>query len=381
MRNWPKGTAWCVLSLQAALVTGCAASGQSGTRSVASAWRRHDRQTSTPTQVQEDLRATDWGSSGPTSAPNGPNVATVNGRPILRHDLIDLLLRTHGVAVLEQLIGLELAVAAAAEKGLGVNQADVDREYDQTLRRLADPLSPVASGPFDRRAAEQLLDTVLSQRNVSREEYNLIMRRNAYLRKIAEVELVLTVEQLRQEYQRLYNERARVRHIQLATLAEVERVMERLASGEDFGELARRYSANKSSASKQGLLDPFFASDENVPALLRQVSFSLKAGEVSDAVRIGEWYHLIKLVALLPPKTVAFEEVRTDLKQSLRERLTDSATFGVFEKLFRHATIDIYDPWLRLGFEKKYSDRNRGAAESYEPVQPGSQRDRRGGRP
>lgn len=137
--------------------------------------------------------------------------------------------------------------------------------------------------------------------------------------------------------------------------------------------MARRHSANTSSASQQGLLDPFSENDEDVPALLRQVAFSLSVGEVSDALRIGEWYHLIKLEALLPPQTIAFEEVRMELERSLRERLADAAMFGVFEKLFREATIEVQDPWLRAAFEKKHSDRVRGEAERYEPVYPGPQ--------
>lgn len=372
-----KNIAWCVLSVHVALGVGCAANGQSGGRSVASAWQRREQGAPTPTSLCTDGPATDLRSSGQTSDLSGPNVAMVNGRPILQSDLIDLLLRTHGVAILEQLIGFDLAVAAAAEKGVSISQADVDREYERTLRRLANPLSSVAPDPFDRAAAEQLLETVLAQRNVSHEEFNMLIRRNAYLRKIAEAEMVFTDSQLHQEYERLYSKRARVRHIQLATLAEVERVKECLASGEDFGDLARRYSANTSSASQQGLLDPFSENDEDVPALLRQVAFSLNAGQVSDALRVGEWYHLIRLEALLPPDTVAFEEVKTELERSLRERLTDSATFGVFEKLFREATIEVQDPWLRAAFDRKYSDRTRGEPERYEPVYPGS--DKEGG--
>jgi len=364
MRYLRKGIAWCVLIVPALCGVGCAAGSQGETRSVASAWQERDQRPSPPTEPS----AIPLRSRGQKALTRGPNAAVVNGRPILRRDLIGLLVRSHGVSILEQLIGLDLAEAAAAERGLSVGQADIEREHDRALRRIAEPMSSATSAPFDRQAAERLLETVLAQRNVSPEEFGLVIRRNAYLRKIAEVETVVTEQQLRQEYERSYGERAQVRHIQLATLAEVERVRERLAAGEEFGELAGRYSANKSSASEQGLLEPFSANEEDVPALLRQVAFSLNIGDVSDAVRIGEWFHLIKLEALLAPEPVEFEEVQAELERSLRERQADSAMFEVFEKLFRAATIEVYEPPLKAAFERKHSDRTREENGLYEPL-------------
>ncbi|MGD2109525.1 MAG: peptidylprolyl isomerase [Phycisphaerae bacterium] len=304
--------------------------------------------------------------------PEGTTVASVNGRPILRDDLVGLLVRSHGVAVLEQLIGLDLAIAAATEHGVGVTQSDVDQEHVRALRHLINPLAPISPDPFDRETAERLLETVLTQRNISRVEYDLIIRRNAYLRKIAEAQVVVTDSQLRDEFDRRYGERAQVRHIQLATLAEVQRVKDRLTRGEGFGDLAVRYSANQSSALREGRLDPFSATDEEVPALLREVAFSLEPDAVSSAVRIGEWYHLIKLEAILPARQGGLKEVRAEIEESLRDRLTDAATFGLFEKLFRQATIDVYDPWLEAAFEQRHADRTVSGPEPQRPESPGA---------
>ena len=253
---------------------------------------------------------------------------------------------------------------AAADAGLTITQADIDREYEQALRSLGDPLSSITPEPFDRETAEHLLETVLSQRNVSREEFDVITRRNAYLRKIVESQQVLTEEQLRLEFGRLYGKRVQVRHIQLGTLAEVARVKERLAAGEDFGELAGRYSANTASARSDGLLDPFSAGDEEVPALLRETAFSLVPRQVSDAVRIGEWYHLVKVERLLPAVEKEFEQVRAELERSARRRLSGPAMYELFESLFRGASIEIHDPALEEAFNRKHEDRVRRAAGS-----------------
>jgi parvulin-like peptidyl-prolyl isomerase len=136
-------------------------------------------------------------------------------------------------------------------------------------------------------------------------------------------------------------------------------VKERLAAGEEFGELAHRYSANIASARHGGLLDPFSAADDEIPAVFRQVAFSLKPGQVSAAVRVGQWHHLIKLDRLLEPQECEFDRVRPELEQSVRDRLSDAAMFGLFEKLFEQATIEINDPMLRAAFNRKHPGRAR----------------------
>jgi len=283
-------------------------------------------------------------------------VATVDGRPIPRRRVIDTLLRSHGPDLLLQIIALDTAEALASAKGLKVQQADVNREYDRALRRLVDPLSSVTAGSFDRAEAERLLDTILAERNMSREEYGIVIRRNATLRAIVESEQLLTEEQLQAEFARAFGERVQIRHIQLATLTDVTRVTDQLASGKEFGELAGRYSANVASARTMGLLEPFSASDEDVPRILRDVAFSLEPGEVSSAVRIGSWYHLLKLERRIRAEDRGFEEARDQLRRRLGDRLAEPAMQQLYERLVREANVTIHDPVLREAFVRKHPD-------------------------
>jgi parvulin-like peptidyl-prolyl isomerase len=150
-----------------------------------------------------------------------------------------------------------------------------------------------------------------------------------------------------------------VRNIQLRTLADVARVRERLDAGEDFGELAARYSANMASSANRGLLGPFSAQDERAPSVLREVAFSLQPGEVSDALRMGNWHHLVKLEEVLPGEERGFEKMRPALERGLRERVTEPAMVELFEKLLDAAMIEIHDPALAKTLEREYPDRRR----------------------
>ena len=292
------------------------------------------------------------------SSPDRP-IATINGRPVARRRVIDVLLRSKGAGLLEQLIVLDAAERLAAQRDLYVTAADVDREYDRALRRLVDPLTNVTPDTFDQERAERVLDAVLLRRNLSREEYLIGVRRNAYLRRIVESQRIYSEEELRREFDRIYGLRVQVRHIQLATPAEVARVQERLAAGEDFSAVARRHSANTASAREGGLLEPFSAQDEQVPRPLREVAFGLEPGAVSGAVRIGDWYHFVQVVAPVPPEAVEFEQVRDEVQQSLRNRAAEPAMRELNETLFKEADIRIHDPILHEAFQRRFADRLR----------------------
>ncbi len=295
--------------------------------------------------------------SGVTSAAD--TIATVNGQPISRASAVDLLLQSHGPALLEQIVVLTAAEREAAEKGLSVTPADIDRELDLALRQLINPQLPVAPLEFDRGAAERVLDAVLDERNISRAEFMIGMRRNACLRKLVEAEQRTDAEDLRAEYERTYGARVQIRHIQLATLADVARAKDRLAAGMDFAEAARHFSANTASAPRGGLLEPFSAGDEEVPPALREAAFRLSPGEVSSAIRVGEWYHLLKFETSLPAEYPPLTNVRAELEVKLRERSAGPAMQQLYERLFREADVRVHDPVLKAAFEAKRSNLNR----------------------
>lgn len=282
---------------------------------------------------------------------NDAPIATVNGRSIPRRRITNILLRGHGPRILEQLIVLDAAAQLATAKGFSLSTEDINREYERSLRRLVDSASTAASEPLDREAAERVLGTVLAERNISREEFLITVRRNAYLRNIVGAEFHLTDEHLRAEFNRAYAARARVRHIQLGSLADVSRVRRRLRHGEAFEAVAGEQSVNVASARRGGMLEPFSADDDAVPALLRETAFQLRPGEVSGAVRIGEWYHLIKLEEIVPPRNVSLAAVRDLLEQRARDRHAESAMHDLYRRLLRDAAIDIHDPVLRQAFE------------------------------
>ena len=303
-------------------------------------------------EVVQQRQAQATATTPETSAPEQAVIALIDGKPLARSRVVNLLLRGHGPGILEQFIVLEAATRRAQRQGLSVTPEDVEAEYEQALRLLIDPLAALTPDDFDQEAAERTLEAVLVERNISHEEFMLGMRRNAYLRRLAEAQLSYSDTELRAEYARAFGERVQVRHIQLATPAEVSRARDALAAGMDFAEVARNYSANPASAGQGGLLSPFARDEEEVPTPLRTVAFQLSVGEVSEAVRVGRWYHLLKLERRLPAEQPEFAAVRGELEQRLRARKLAPAMQQLYQDLLAQADVRILDPDLRAACER-----------------------------
>ncbi len=286
--------------------------------------------------------------------PQSQPIAKVNGRAMARQRFLDLLLDSHGPVLLEQLAVLSLAEDIAAQRAIKVTKADIDLEYSRALRRFVDPIPELTGSNFDSDTAEALLESVLEDRNISRGEFMLAIRRNAVLRAIVLADLTISDEQARDQYDIQFGKRAIVRHIQVGTRVEANRVIAELSRGAEFASLAQRMSVNSASSQSGGLLKPFSRNDKTLPADFRNAAFALAPGEVSGLVKTGKWYHVLKLVRFEKPEQPVFGSVELEMKSQVKESLVEPAIQRLYERLFREARITIYDETLRESFRRRF---------------------------
>ncbi len=336
-------TAWvCAAVFGLASVCACKTSSSPTLRSVEDAWAGSNAQGSLPATR--------------TSSAAEDVIARVNGVPVSRRSLIEPLLEGHGVGLFEQLVVLKAAEDAARRNGLTVTSADIDAEYRRSLESITGQVASSVDSLGDE-AAESLLDEVLARRNLSRAEYMPAIRRNAYLRKLAGRDIVVSKEDIQAEFERTYGDRVEIRHIQCASESEIGEVAQRLSEGGAFSELAARYSANHETARKGGLLPPFSRNDPEIPERLRDAAFALEAGRVSQPVLVDGWYHMIQVERYIPAAQVGMDQVRSDVEQTARDRLTEAAMQRLAVELFDAARVEVFDPTLRALFRKKHGIR------------------------
>jgi parvulin-like peptidyl-prolyl isomerase len=286
-------------------------------------------------------------------AQDGDAVAIINGQPLSKTKLVDVLIESHGLSVLQQLILADLARQHAARLGLRITAADVDREFDDALDRIARE-SGMAGNLATRDNKLKALNSVLESRGVSMAEFMIGMERNACLRRVVEKELVITDDTLREEFARTYSERVVVRHIQLPVGAtgELNAVQAELARGADFADVARRLSRNVETAARGGELAPFTFDDASIPAALREAAFSMRPDEISPAIRTDEWLHILKFERRIPTENVRFEDVRSDVETRLRNREIPERMNRLAQSLFTSAKVAVVDPRLKPKYEE-----------------------------
>lgn len=301
----------------------------------------------------------------PARAEDGDAVALVNGHPIAREDLVKLLMESHGVDMLQQLIILQVTKQEARQRGLQVTSHDVDVEFQTSLDRIAEQ-----SGMQPDEATDQLkrgaLQQVLDERGISLAEFMIGMERNAYLRKIVEKDIQITEETLREQFARMYGERVVILHIQVPQndSRTLNHAMELLARGSDFAEVARQLSVNTETAVRGGEMDPFTFDEANIPPAIRDTAFALKEGGVSSPVLAGQFFHILKLVRRIPADRARYEDKRDEVAKSVREKAVPQAMAKMAMDLFQQAKIKVLDEDLRAKYQQFL---DRGGKEKTQP--------------
>ena len=177
----------------------------------------------------------------------------------------------------------------------------------------------------------------------------VVVARNARLAKLAAKRVTITEEDIHQEFFTQYDGKYRVRHIQVPDAGEGEKILQKIEAGEDFEQLAFKYSTNPSGKTGGWLPDigPRSAPDNVPPVLAKNIRALKKPGQVSNIVQVGTNYHILKLEKIVPPENVKFEDVKNQLRDIVRDKKIDRLQPRIMQELFRNATIEYINPTIR----------------------------------
>lgn len=91
-------------------------------------------------------------------------------------------------------------------------------------------------------------------------------------------------------------------------------IYNRATTGENFGELADKYSDDKSTSSKGGVL-PWFGSNKMIPEFIKEISDLKNTNDITKPFISSFGWHIVKLIDR--KEIGSYEDNRNDLKQSL----------------------------------------------------------------
>lgn len=106
---------------------------------------------------------------------------------------------------------------------------------------------------------------------------------------------------------------------------EAQKILEEAKSGQDFAELAKKYSQDEGSAKQGGDLG-FFSAKMMIPEF-STAAFALQAGQIADLVKTSFGFHIIKVEEVREAKTTPFEEVKGDIERQLKLQTAQDLAF------------------------------------------------------
>ncbi|MFP4053551.1 MAG: peptidylprolyl isomerase [Phycisphaerae bacterium] len=329
---------WIPILLSAALLGGCGES-----------------RTDTATTTDKAAVST---APEPTTQPasnSGPKpvMAYVNDEAIPMERLHEILVRSDGLQIAMQLVVNELVDQEARELGITVSQEEIRTEGDSTIARGF-------GKDLTTEQRDQLLQQYLKQTGIPRTQWDLTMYRNALLGKIVARNIEVTDEQLQDEFGRQFGRKAVVRHIEVSSTADARQVLAQLKLGTDFAQLAYKRSINPT-AKDGGLLPPISAESKGVPPAIREIALSMKeVGEISDPIRVGSTFHILKLENIIEPKDADFSEEKERLEKIVRERMVNQRKqthlMDLYRKAISRGKIEFVNPELKKQFQKRIDE-------------------------
>ena len=247
-------------------------------------------------------------------------------------------------AVLQHLIQQRLILQAARQLGILVDEADVLKRLD-ALRQQA--------------GSEQALDRALADAHISQEQLKDKILEQLLIQRMVDVKVRSTITVSPQEVAREVGshpelntpgDRVRARHILIRVTdarpesearSHIEELRRRLERGEDFAELAKRYSEDPH-ADEGGLMD-WVAQGELLPELDKAV-FALKPGELSAPIQTRLGFHLLTVLERRSTNDLSATEAHRAVYHRLFEEKFEAAFRRWLDELTQRAYIEIVQP-------------------------------------
>lgn len=264
-----------------------------------------------------------------TSSAKGKAVATIDGEEITKDELYENLVSQYGASALSTMISDKIVDLEAKKEDIKITDKEIDKEMKTLIESYGDEETfeqQLATTGATKSTLEKDIVTYLQtvkllepRMKISDEEINTYFKENK--------------DSLAQE------EQVEASHILVESKAEAKDIIEKLADGKKFADLAKEYSTDTASAEKGGELG-FFGKGE-MAEKFEKVAFSLEKGKISDPVKTSYGYHIIKVTDKKAAKKANLKDSKTEIVATLKnEKLQTEYTTWLTEK---QKDYDIYN--------------------------------------
>jgi len=210
--------------------------------------------------------------------------------------------------VLNQLIDEKLMLREAGRLSLGLTDEEVASKIKELTQDYPEDLLHEmlqAQGVIFVQWKKHIQDQLLIEKLIASQVYRKV--------KVSESEIKRYYAEHPDEFKR--PQEVRARQIVVATLVQANNILDWLKGGEDFADLARKFSISPD-GKKGG--DLGFFSRGQMPEEFEETVFALSVGQISDATKTPYGYHIFKLEEIRGPRHQELAEVRERIRDKLR---------------------------------------------------------------
>jgi parvulin-like peptidyl-prolyl isomerase len=268
-----------------------------------------------------------------------PGVAAiVNGSQIPVRYVAEECIARYGHEMLKTEINRLLLQAELRKAGLQVSQEDITAE----IARAAESMRYVdAAGNIQ---VEAWLET-MTEGDLSKVEFYIEdeVWPSVALKKLVERDVKVTPEDLKKGFEANFGPRVEVLAILTNNDREAAKIW-KMASGNPtadfFGKLANQYSIEPASRNNFGQVPPI-QKHGGRPELEKE-AFSLRPGELSKAVQVGEYWVILYCLGYTEPVVTDFDAVKGEIHDNILEKKLRIAMYDRFQQLVEDAQIYNY---------------------------------------
>lgn len=230
--------------------------------------------------------------------------------------------------LLNQMVELELIYREAEREGL-------DRDKD-TIARLAELKKRLAA----EKLREKVLEAVKVDKEDIRKEYEKSGDRYKTPKQVKVSQIVFTWDKAAPQ--------AKIDSVK----KDAADILARAKKGEDFAELAKKYSLDQASAAKGG--DIGYATRRTLsPEAYKAAMAMEKAGEISGLIEGKDEVRIVKAAEVVPEKKKPFEEVSPWLEGAVRSRKQREAWLSYVAELKKKEGVVVHDEELGAAEKKE----------------------------
>ena len=293
--------------------------------------------------------------------------ATVGNAQITMRQLAEECIARHGLPVLEGEINRALLM-----QQLKQNKVEIaDEELQQEVARAADAYGMIKTdGSPD---VEKWLEYVTQEPSVTVELYvRDAVWPSVALKKLVQDSIKVSEEDLKKGFEANFGVRVEVLACVLPDQKSATRVWQMASknpTAEFFGELASQYSIEPASKSQMGKVPPIqrFGGRPN----LEKVAFTLKKGELSGLVNVGENWIILYCLGHTKPVVKDFNAVKAELTKDIHEKKLRMAMSKLFDQIRGNSQIDNFLAGTSQMGKKQPTNRQAEALRNRVPFQQG----------